>query len=149
MEDGTATMSTYNIIPRKASLKNRIKAFVLQKIYKLKFTVIKIYGSEILPVLPDFIFSGVIVNFGNSIMRNIPLSKLTPFEERIEIVYENGAVFLNQAQYLWYTSEDEYISHIKELLPVSKNFKHFFFKFHPYDAASVKLAITGIINENY
>ncbi len=149
LEDGTSTMCTYNLIPHKAPLKDRIKTLILHHIYKFKYTKIAVYGQQILPVMKDFVFKGVIVNFGNSIRRNIPFFKLTQVKEPIEILHENGAIFLNQGLYSWYLKEDEYISYINNLLAISENFNPFYFKFHPSDIKSVKNAITKLIVERY
>jgi hypothetical protein len=149
LEDGTATMNYYNIIPKPVSIKDQIREFILKKCYNFKYTEIKKYGIETIPIMKDFMFSGVIVNFGTSIKRKIPLLKLTPLKEYFEIIYKNGAIFFNQGLYLWYLKEDEYISYIEDLLAISKNFSPFYFKFHPSDTNNIKLSITKIINEKY
>lgn len=149
LEDGTATMCYYNIITHNTSIKERLKTFILKKFYRFKYTSIKNYGCEILPAMEDSIFSGVIVNFGNTIKRNIPLYKLTQAKNPFEILYDKGAVFFNQPLYFWYISEKEYISYINDLLIISQSFTPFYFKFHPADTDSMKFSITKLINEKY
>ena len=149
LEDGTATMCTYNIIPDKASLKNRFKMFVLRHLYKYKYTKIGLYGVETIPRMDDSLFSGVIVNFGNSILRDIPLYKVNNEDESIEILHEKGAVFFNSALYLFYSSEDDYIEFLIEIFKISHRFTPFYFKFHPSETDSFKRSIIKIIEERF
>ena len=149
LEDGTSTMCTCNLIPQKAPLKDRIKALILNKIYKFKYTDIAVYGKQILPVMKDFVFKGVIVNYGDYIRRDIPLYKLPSLKDPIEILYEKGAIFFSQGLYFWYLKEDEYINYVDNLLTISVNFDCFYFKFHPTDNEYVKTTLTKLINEKY
>jgi hypothetical protein len=149
VEDGTSTMSIYNLIAKKAPVRDRIRSLILRKIYRFEYTKYEIYGQQLLPVMKDHIFKGVIVNFGDSILRKIPLFKMTPVKEPFNISYEEGAIFFNQALYMWYLKEDEYISYIESLLVLSKEFNPFFFKFHPSDIEYIRKALTKIINEKF
>lgn len=149
LEDGTATICHYNMPIQKATLKNRLKCIILKKLFNFKYTKIGKYGAETLHTMDDSIFSGVIVNYGNSIRRNIPFYKLTAIKEPIAIHHEEGALFLSQALYLWYNTEKEYIKYVLHLLTISKNFTPFYFKFHPSESEYVKSAITKLITEKY
>ena len=149
LEDGTATMCTYNLQPQRAPLKDRFRAQILRKFYKFNNTKYAIFGEQIIPVMDDSLFTGIIVNFGNSILRNIPVYKLTPFIEPINIIYKSGAIFFSQALYLWYLSEKEYIDYIDNVLVISKRFDHFFFKFHPSEDVKVKTSIEEMICTKY
>jgi hypothetical protein len=149
LEDGTATMCYYNTIPREPPFKDRIKTFILKKFYHFTHTSIKMYGVEILPVMDDSVFTGVIVNFGNSILRNITLYKLAPMQEPIKVLYKSGAIFFNQAMYFWFISKEEYVSYLKTILTISKNFTPFYFKFHPSDTDSIKLSVKELIDDKY
>lgn len=149
LEDGTATMSTYNLIAKKASLRNRFKSKILKYLYNYKFTSIVIYGMETLPIIDDRLFTGVIVNIGNKIMRNIPLYKLAPIKNFIKILYENGAIFFHQPFYNVPSTEDEYLLYLRNILDVSKKFTPFYFKFHPSEKDTMKLSISKLIIENY
>lgn len=149
LEDGTASICQYNMTPQKAPLKSRIKNLILQKVYNYKYTKIGIYGAEIIHTMHDSIFNGVIVNFGNTIKREIPLFKLISIKDSLEIIFENGAIFFNQPMYLFYLSEEEYIEYLNKILKLSRQFTPFYFKFHPSDTDNVKTSITGLINKNY
>jgi len=149
LEDGAGTMCTYNLTPRKASAKNRFKTLILRNLYNYKFTKIAVYGVETLPLMNDYLFSGVIVNYGNSIMRNIPLYKLTPIKEPIEILYESGAIFFHQPLYIVPSTEEEYLRYLSYILDVSTQFTPFYFKFHPSEKNNMKLCITKLINERH
>lgn len=149
LEDGTATMCVYNILPKKASFKNRFINLILRCLYKYKYTKSGLYGVETIPRMADSLFSGVIVNFGNSILREIPLYKLEQKNESFEIRYENGAIFFNQALYLFYSTEEEYILFLNDILEISRRFTPFYFKFHPSETDSFKHSITKLINEQY
>lgn len=149
IEDGTATMCYYNMKPNKVSIKDNLRSFILKYCYKFKYLEIKKYGVETLPVMKDFIFNGVIVNYGDVIKRNIPLYKLDSLEKPIKIIHENGAIFFSQPQYLWFITEEKYISYIDDLLSVSKFFSPFYFKFHPADNEFVRFSISKLINEKY
>lgn len=149
LEDGTATMCYYNTIPQKAALKDKIKTFIFQKFFNFKYSEIKKFGIETLPVMKDFVFKGVIVNFGDEIIRNIPLYKLDLFEKPVSVLYEDGAIFFSQPLYFWFLTEKEYINYLSELLAISKKFTPFYFKFHPSDTENVKFYLTQIINEKY
>jgi hypothetical protein len=149
LEDGTATMTIYNICPLKASIKERIKTLILKHIYNFKYTKISVYGSYIIPVMKDFIFNGVIVNFGNSILRDIPLFKLSLKEEVIKDLDKNSAIFFNQPLYYWYLNELQYIDFLSDLLEISNNFVSFYFKFHPSDSNSFRAEISKLIQEKY
>ena len=149
LEDGTATMCNYNTIPDKATFKHKMREFLLKYFYSFKYTEIRKYGVETLPVMKEFVFNGVIANFGNSIMRKIPFYKLQPTYEPIKILNKSGAIFFSQPQYLWLCSETEYVDYLGSILYTSKNFTPFYFKFHPSDSNSVKLAVIKLINEKY
>ena len=149
LEDGTATMCYYNMTPTKARLKDKIKTIILRKCYNFKFTDIQKFGVEILPVMEDCIFEGVIVNHGHSIQKNLPLFKLTCNEDKISNVNENGAFFFSQALYFWFASEVDYVKYICDLLSVSIFFTPFYFKFHPSETESVRCTIENYIEENY
>lgn len=149
LEDGTATMCYYNTIPQKTTFKHKLREFVLKYFYSFKYTEIRKYGVETLPVMKEFVFNGVIVNFGNSIIRKIPFYKLPTLYEPIKILNENGAIFFGQPQYFWFCNETEYIEYLESILSISKRFNPFYFKFHPSDTDSVKLAVIKLINEKY
>jgi hypothetical protein len=149
LEDGTATMCVYNLFPHRAPLKDRIKVIILKKIYKFRYTEINRYGIQILPVMKDHIFSGIIVNYGDSVLRDIPFYKLKQDKEPISVKFENGAIFFSQPLYLWYLKEDDYIDFLDDLLTVSEEFSPLFFKFHPSDNENVKAIVSKRICENY
>jgi hypothetical protein len=149
LEDGTATMCTYNIIPKKAPMKDRIRGWILKNFYKFKYTTIKRFGGEVLPVMNDDIFQGAIVNHGKSILRDIKCFKLKPNDERITIKYENGMIFFGQALYFWFLSEAEYVGLVRGFLSAAKHFSPFYFKFHPSDTDFVKRETTRIIEQEY
>lgn len=149
LEDGTATMTMYNIRPQKPNIKERIKAIILQYAYKFKYTQIANYGSYTIPVMKDFVFNGVIVNFGESILRDIPLFKIAQKKENLNIIHKSGSIFFNQPLYFFYLTEDEYLKFVSDLLQMSKNFTPFYFKFHPSDSEGFKRKMTKLIRENY
>ncbi len=148
LEDGTATMSDYNLVPERAPLKAKLKTLILKYIYGFKFSKVARYGSEVLPVMKDSIFNGVVVNYGTGLKRDIPFFKLKESIEPFEIIHQEGAIFFNSPYYLWHTSEAEYVTFLKEILHISTNFTPFFFKFHPSDSQDVRVAITNFI-ESY
>jgi hypothetical protein len=150
LEDGTATMCTYNITPEKAPFIDRIRAFFLRRIFMFKYIEIKRFGIEVLPVMKDFIFKGVIVNYGECILRDIKCYKLKANDEAIEIAYKKGLIFFGQPLYLWFMTETEYVSFINEVLrTVSGRFSPFYFKFHPSDTEFVRTVIRKLIAEDY
>ncbi len=149
LEDGTATMCYYNMVPQKPSLIERIKAVMLREFYGFRGTTIGVYGSEVVPLMADSKFNGVIVNYGNSIIREIPLFKLKQSFKPIEILRERGAIFFNQPMYLLYSTEKEYILLLKDLLEFSSNFDIFYFKFHPAESLETRSKIRKFINEIY
>jgi hypothetical protein len=149
LEDGTFTMCTYNLMPEKPGLKELTKLFILRTLYNLRYTDIRKFGPHVLPVMKDFVYEGVIVNFGKSLKRNIPVIRLTQVKEQFEILYEDGAIFFSQGLYFWYLSENEYVDLIDELLIVSKKFGRFFFKFHPSESESVKDSLSALITNKY
>lgn len=149
LEDGTATMCYYNTIPHEPPFKDRIKTLILKYFYHFVHTSIKVYGVAILPVMEDSVFNGVIVNFGNSIIRNIPLYKLEQLIEPFNILFEEGAIFFSQPIYYWFATEGAYINYIDVLLAVSVRFSPFYFKFHPSESEHVRLSIINLINNNH
>jgi len=149
LEDGIATMCHFNMVFRKPSLVNRIKNVILKKIFKFSHTKIGLYGYETLHIMDDYLFDGLIVNHGNIINRNIPLFKLSPLVDPINIKYEEGALFLNQPMYLGYNKENEYLHYLNNVLTISPKFDPFYFKFHPSESNCVKAAITKLIGERY
>lgn len=149
LEDGTATMCTYNIKATKAPLKDILRNWILRNLYGFRYTTTKRFGAEVLPVMNDSIFKGAIVNYGKSILRDIECFKLKSTNLPIKIQFENGAIFFGQGLYFWFLQEVEYVNLIKETLVISKQFSPFYFKFHPADTDFVKNAIVKFIEENY
>lgn len=149
LEDGTATMCYFSTPPQAASFMHNIRAFILNFFYGFKYTSIKKYGAEILPVMDDNVFNGMIVSFGDKIDRKIPLYKLRPFDEPIEVKFDNGAIFFSQPVYFWFCTEHQYIKYIDDLMAVAYRFERFYFKFHPSDTENVKRAVTRLIKEKY
>lgn len=150
VEDGTATMCYFSTPPQKAPVADNLRALILRKLYGFKHTKIKRYGIEILPVMDDRLFNGIILNFGDKIARNIPLHKLALSDEPIAIKYTDGAIFFNQALYFWFCTEDQYISYVDNLLvKISQNFTPFYFKFHPSETEKVRQALTDLINNQH
>lgn len=150
LEDGTATMSDNNCEIQRTRMKEKIKTIFLRNIVGLKYTSIVSLGAQVLPRMEDYIFNGIIVNFGNRIKRNIPLYKLRQEQENLKIEYENGCIFFSQALYFWYLSEDEYIKFIEYFLfESSHKFTPFYFKFHPSEKESVKNRISLIIKDRF
>lgn len=149
LEDGTGTMCYYNMKTGKVGFKDKFRSFSLKYLYDFKYLEIKKYGVETLPAMKDFVFNGIVVNYGETVLREIPLYKLKSNEEAINVSYENGAIFFSQAQYLWFTTEEEYIQYVESLLNISKNFSPFYFKFHPSDIEDVKEQIKQLIDKKY
>jgi hypothetical protein len=149
LEDGTATMCIYNLTPKRPPFKERIKEFFLRNFYGYKNTSIVSFGAQILPMMKDHVFNGVIVNYGNSILRKIALYKLKLNEEQISNLNPRGAIFFSQPLYYWYLKDYEYISYLEELLKFSNNFDKFYFKFHPSEDKKVEEGIRKMILKKY
>jgi hypothetical protein len=149
IEDGTASMCYFNMKTHKPAFKDDLRFLMLKYCYKFKNFQFKKYGVETLPVMPDSIFKGLIVKRGDSINRNIPLFKLAPFLEKINIVHENGAKFFSQPFYLFFMSEERYVEVVDHFLEASKSFSPFYFKFHPSESDNVKKLLTSLINNKY
>jgi hypothetical protein len=149
VEDGTATMCTYNIKSEKASLKEQFKAFILRNLYGLNYLNVAKFGVETLFGMDDKVFKGLLVNYGKETLRNIPVYNLRREMEVFEIKYPNGGIFFNQGLYIWFCTELEYVAFLKAILKISYNFHPFYFKFHPSDTNSIILEITKLIKENF
>jgi hypothetical protein len=149
LEDGMSTMCTYNLFPQKPPIKDKLRTLLLKKIYRFIYTDYAIFGEQLLPVMKDFIFKGVIVNYGNSILRNIPVYRLKQTKMNLNILYPRGAIFFNQPLYIWYLNENDYINYLIDLLIISNEFDPFYFKFHPSDNDLVIEKLTKIIKEKY
>ena len=149
LEDGPATIVDNNWPIFETPLSNKIRTFFLRRIQGLRYSSILKIGDQNLPRMEDFIFEGIIVNYGDEINRDINLYTLRQKKEIFEIVFEKGALFLSQPLYKWYLSEDDYVNYIDEILHVSERFEPFYFKFHPSDSIKVKEAIENILVRKY
>lgn len=149
VEDGIATITQFNMEEKPAGFKENIRSFLLKYFYGFKYLKIIQYGVMTQPVMDDSVFSGVIVNYGETIKRKIPLFNLISNQKQIKITDEEGTIFFNQPLYLFYLSENEFIVYIQSLLIISSNFSPFYFKFHPSDSESFKLIMTKLINEKF
>lgn len=149
VEDGIATITQFNMKQDRAAIKDVLRCFILKFFYGFKYLDIIKYGMLTQPVMKDYIFNGVIVNFGDGINREIPLYKLIPNQKQIKILHEKGAIFFNQPLYLFYLTEENYLNFIIELLKRSSNFSVFYFKFHPSDSYDFKVKMTEIINSKF
>jgi hypothetical protein len=148
IEDGTATISDNNLPLQKGRIVDKVKTFFL-RLNRLKYSSILNFGHQTLPRMKDHLFKGIIVNFGESINRNIPLYHLRKEIENIEISFSKGAIFFSQPLYMWFLTEEDYIYYINEVLTISNRFSPFFFKFHPSESRFVIDRITELINKNY
>jgi hypothetical protein len=124
----------------------RLKFFILRHFFGFKYSWVFTYGDQVLPVMNDQIFQGLIVNFGDSVLRKIPVIKLRHSESRLNLP-EDCATIYSQPLYLWYMSEDQYLQLIKEMLEISKNFRISYFKFHPSDIERVKSKIKKLLEK--
>ena len=97
LEDGTGTMCYYNMKTGKVAFKDKFRSFLLKYFYDFKYLEIKKYGVETLPAMKDFVFNGIVVNYGETVLRDIPLYKLKSNDEAINVSYENGAIFFCQS----------------------------------------------------
>lgn len=149
LEDGAATVSHFNMVTGKVSFVDNFRKFLLKYFYGFNYLEFKKYGVETLPEMKNFIFKGVILNHGDSIERDIPLYKLKPVEEPIKFLDQNGVIFFSQAMYIWFLTEEKYVSFIDSLLSVASNFSAFYFKFHPSENENVKNKIIEIIDKKY
>lgn len=147
VEDGTATIAYNPIENLKISWKDIIRGSILKYLYRFRFFYIKNFGSEVLPIMDDFIFKGVILRFGNSIKRNIPVFKINTIQEINIIKEENGAIFFNQPLYNFFLTEDDYLFFLQKTFPCSNSFTHFYFKFHPSDNESFKEKCLIMLNK--
>ncbi len=150
LEDGTATICDNNLPVNKSGYKEKIRTFILKYIYNIKHTQILNLGNQKLPRVNDYVFSGVIINYGNQINRNIPLYKLRIEKIEPNIEYDKGIMFFSQSLYMWFLSEEEYIEYIdKVLLNIHARFSPFYFKYHPSEKESVKNKLNSIIKNRY
>ena len=149
IEDGTATMSLFNMTTGKVANKDRIRSLMLKYCYGFSNFEFKKYGVETLAQMEDHIFRGLIVKRGDKINRDIPIYKLAPFLDQINIIHKNGAIFFSQGLYLFFMSEDEYIKLVDRFLEISNFFSPFYFKFHPSDSEYVKKKLVGLIESKY
>ena len=149
LEDGTATMCDFNIEPISASIKSIIKCFILKTFLGIKNTNINKYGIQELYRLDDFLFNGLIVNFGLNTKRNIPVFQLKYTDKFLDIKFPKGAMFFNSPFYILYTNEILYFNFIKEILVISNNFNPFYFNFHPNDSVYFKDMVSEYIIHNY
>ena len=147
LEDGASTITSFNIEPVKATFKERIKCLIFRSIYNYKYLNIAKYGVETLMLMDDHLFTGLILNLGKSLNRNIPLYKLDQIQEPLNFYNENGAIFFNQDLYLFNSTEKEYLNFLHEILYFSEKFEPFYFKFHPSDTESAKIAITKLLRK--
>lgn len=140
MEDGTATMTIYASNPFKRLFKEKIRAFFLNKLYGLKKISIENYNPQQLFQMADEIYSGLIVDFGKTIVRDLAIFNIKSVENITVEQNARGAIFLNSSYYFFYLSEEEYLSFLIEvLISISKNFTPFYFKFHPAESESFKI----------
>jgi len=149
IEDGIATITQFNMEERKAEFKENLRCLFLKHLYGFKYLKIIKYGVMTQPVMEDSVFNGVLVNYGETIKRKIPLYKLISDQKQINVKYEQGAIFFNQPLYLFYMSEKEFINYIDSFLTASYNFSPFYFKFHPSDSEPFKFSIIKLIKEKY
>jgi hypothetical protein len=149
VEDGIATITQFNMEEKAAEFKDILRCFFLKYIYGFKYLKIIKYGVMTQPVMEDFVFNGVLINYGDTIKRKIPLYKLISTQKQIEIMHVKGAIFFNQPLYLFYMSEKEFIDYIESFLLISCNFFPFYFKFHPSDSDSFKASIVELIKEKF
>lgn len=147
VEDGTATIAYNPIKNLKISWKDIIRESILKYLYSFRFFYIKNFGSEVLPIMDDFIFKGVILRFGNSIKRNIPLFNINTIQEINIIKEENGAIFFNQPLYNFFLTEEDYLFFLQKILSCSNLFSHFYFKFHPADTNSFVEKCSIMLND--
>jgi len=149
IEDGIATITQFNMEEKTAEFKDNLRCFFLKYIYGFKYLKIIKYGVMTQPVMEDFVFRGVLINYGDTIKRKIPLYKLISDQKQIEVAYEKGAIFFNQPLYLFYMSEGEFLAYIENFLIASHNFSHFYFKFHPSDSESFKASVFNLIENKF
>lgn len=149
VEDGIATITQFNMEEKPAEFKDNLRCFFLKYLYRFKYLKIIKYGVMTQPVMEDFVFNGVLVNYGDSIKRKIPLYKLISDQKQIKVIDEKGAIFFNQPLYLFYMSENEFIDYIESFLITSYKFSPFYFKFHPSDTESFKASIVKLIKKKF
>lgn len=149
VEDGIATITSFNMEKKSVEFKDNLRSFFLKYFYGFKYLKIVKYGVFTQPEMEDFVFNGVLVNYGDSIKRKIPLYKLISDQKQIKVLDENGTIFFNQPLYLFYLPENEFITYIEGLLIISSNFSPFYFKFHPSDSESFKFTMIKLINEKF
>jgi hypothetical protein len=134
---------------KPAEFKDNLRCFFLKYLYRFKYLKIIKYGVMTQPLMEDFVFNGVLVNYGDSIKRKIPLYKLISVQEQIKVIDEKGAIFFNQPLYLFYMPENKLIDYIESFLITSYNFSPFYFKFHPSDTESFKASMVKLIKNKF
>jgi hypothetical protein len=149
LEDGTASICDFNIIPQRAKIKSRLKCLVLKYFLGFKNTNVKKYGAQDLFRIDDFYFKMMLLKYGNLTLREIPIRQLCLPGPKLDIMFPDGAIFFNSPFYLIYTNEDIYIEYLKDILFFSDRFNPFFFTFHPFDTPFFKDKIKDLFKDNF
>lgn len=149
LEDGTATMCDYNEIPSKTPCIDAIRGFILRHIYGLRNTFVVSYRGDKRLRLDDTLFHYLIVSWGNKTLRQIPLINIGIGEISRRRYTSSGAIFFNQAMYLFICTEQEYLEIISQMLRLSITFNPFYFKFHPHDTQTMQESIRNLIRDYF
>jgi hypothetical protein len=135
MEDGAATMTYFNMISTHPGFHFKLKELIYNNIYGLRRTSYRKFDHEIMPILDDKIFKGLIVNFGTNTNRSIKIFRIKMKDLIIKDINENNAIFFNQPLYNWYCDFDSYFNFIKDGINIySELCDNLYIKFHPGDS---------------
>jgi hypothetical protein len=150
LEDGAATMTYFNINSSFPGITFIFKKYILRYLYNLNYTNFRKFDHEIMPILDDKIFKGLIVNLGNSTNRNIKIYKIKLENTENFIKNDNSAIFYNQPLYNWYCDFDSYLIFIKEFIETYSKFcEILYIKYHPGDIELFKNNLRNFIEKNY
>lgn len=134
MEDGAATMTYFNMISTYPGFHFKLKELIFNNLYSFNKTSYRKFDHEIMPILDDKIFKGLIVNFGNSTNRRIKILNLKVQDFKVQNYNGNSAIFFNQPLYNWYCDFDSYFNFIKEVINIYSDLcDNLYIKFHPGD----------------